>query len=102
MLEKTHLYHVSHVFLGSKQILLQIIEAYNQHKKQKSKQKKSKSQDQSWRDRFVGSSVRMRDGSIGSWVRGAISSSRGGDEDGDLIGAISNLMALSLSVFARL
>ena len=28
-------------------------------------------------------SVRMRDGSISSWVRGAISPSRGGDEDGD-------------------
>ena len=34
--------------------------------------KKLKSQDRSGRDRFVGSSMRMRDGSIGSWVRGAI------------------------------
>ena len=86
MLQKTHFYHVSHIFLGSKQILLQ-----------KSKQKKSKSQDQSGRDRFVGSSVRMRDGLIGSWVRGTISPvdevgrsirgvislSRGGDVDSD-------------------
>ena len=39
-----------------------------------------------WVDRFVG-----------SWVRGAISPSRGGDEDGDLTSAISNLTARSLS-----
>ena len=101
MFWKTHFYHVSHIFLGSKQILLQIIEAYKQHKKQKSKQKKLKSQDQSWRDQFVGSSVRMRDGLISSWVRDAISPSRGGDEDGDLTGAISNSTARSLSLCLR-
>ena len=31
----------------------------------------------------MGSLVRMRDGSINSWVRGVISPSHGGDEDGD-------------------
>ena len=36
----------------------------------------------------------MRDGSIGSWVHGAISPSCGGDEDGDLTSAISNSLRL--------
>ena len=39
MLQKTHFYHVSHIFLRSKQILLHRIKIYKQHKKQKSKQK---------------------------------------------------------------
>ena len=43
----------------------------------------------------------MRDGSISSWVRDAISPSRGGDEDGDLTGAISNSTARSLSLCLR-
>ena len=38
-LENTHFYHVSHIFLRSKQILLHRIKIYKQHKKQKSKQK---------------------------------------------------------------
>ena len=46
-------------------------------------------------------SVRIRDGSISSWVRGAISLSRGGVEDGNLIGAISLSLSLSLSLCLR-
>ena len=45
-------------------------------------------------------SVRIRDGSISSWVRGAISLSRGGVEDGNLTGAISLSLSLSLCVCA--
>ena len=36
---KNHFYNVSHIFLGSKQILLQRIKIYKQSKKQKSKQR---------------------------------------------------------------
>ena len=42
--------------------------------------------------------MRMRDGSIGSWVRGTISPLHGGDEDDDLTGAISNSIVRSLSL----
>ena len=40
MLEKIHFYHVSHIFLGSKQILLQRIKIYK-HKETKIKTKKN-------------------------------------------------------------
>ena len=94
MLQKTYFYHVSHIFLGSKQILLQRIKIYKQHKKQKSKQKnqnhKTNHERGTKRDRFVGVTrwwTRWVDrfvvswgdlavgqgGLIGGWVRGAIS-----------------------------
>ena len=157
MLWKIHFYHVSHIFLGSKQILLQKIKIYKQSKKQKIKTKKSKSQDQSWerdlsdreRDWNKRYYVTMRNGlaewvvhwvSLGvgcsgrsDWLRGGSfarsvtmkngsaewdgssfagvrwtkhSSSREGDEDGDLtcviVGSTARSLSLSLSVFACL
>ena len=57
-------------------------------------------EDEGWVDWFMGSwreLVSGRSGSIDLWVRGAISPSRGGDEDGDLTSAISNLTTRSLS-----
>ena len=64
-------------------------------------------EDEGWVDRFVGLWCDLTDGrggSIGSWVHGAISPSRGRDKDDDLTGAILNSTArsLSLSLFARL
>ena len=58
-------------------------------------------EDEGWVDRFVGSWRDLAGGrgrSISSWVHGAISPSRGGDEDGNLTGAISNSTARSLSL----
>ena len=61
-------------------------------------------EDEGWVDRFVGSWRDLAGGrgrSISSWVHGAISPSRGGDEDGNLTGAISNSTARSLSLCLR-
>ena len=58
-------------------------------------------EDEGWVDRFVGSWRDLAGGrgrSISSWVHGAISPSCGGDEDGNLTGAISNSTARSLSL----
>ena len=84
MLQKTYFYHVSHIFLGSKQILLQKIKIYKQHKKQKSKQKnqnhKTNCERGTERDRFMGLTRhwtrwvdlkvvgRSRSGSLIGWV----------------------------------
>ena len=110
---KTHFYLVSHIFLGSKQILLQRIKIYKQHKKQKSKQKnqnhKTNHERGTKRDRFVGVTrwwTRWVDrfvvswgdlavgqgGLIGGWVRGAISPMLGCDLSvlGCAIGALSS------------
>ena len=60
--------------------------------------------DEGWVNRFVGSWCDLADGrgwSISSWVRGTISPSCGGDEDGDLTGAISNSTARPLSLSLR-
>ena len=61
-------------------------------------------EDEGWVDRFVGSWRDLAGGrgrSISSWVHGAISPSRGRDEDGNLTGAISNSTARSLSLCLR-
>ena len=82
---ENHFYHVSHIFLGSKQILLQRNKIYKQHKKQKSKSQDRYCERGTEKDRFVGATrqwTRWVDlgvghslgGSISSWVRGAISS----------------------------
>ena len=58
-------------------------------------------EDEGWVDRFVGSWHDLAGGrgrSISSWVHGAISPSCGGDEDGNLTGAISNSTARSVSL----
>ena len=83
--KKTYFYHVSHIFLGSKQILLQRIKIYKQSKKQKSKQKKIKipksimREGLKWqreRDRNKWCYVTMRNG-LAEWVVHKVSSGVG-------------------------
>ena len=114
MLQKTYFYHVSHIFLGSKQILLQRIKIYKQHKKQKSKQKnqnhKTNHERGTKRDRFVGVTrwwtrwvdlkvaSRFRSGSLTRWVDRFVSSwgdlvvGQGGLIGGWVRGAISSVL----------
>ena len=108
MLQNSHFYHVSHIFLGSKQILLQRIKIYKQETKIKTKKIKITgpivarsvrgfvSEDEGWVDRFMGS---WRNLTVVWRGRGRRSDQR--DLELSLFARLLGL-SLSLSLFARL